>query len=187
MRRSTILIAVVAALVLVGSAGAAGRYLITNIHQIKPSVVKQLRGDRGPQGPQGSPGAAGAKGPTGAAGPAGAQGPKGDRGAQGPPGITGVSVDPADEGFVVQVGTAAASVNDDGSMDSSNAGVTHVTHAGTGVYCIAVATGIEPTYTAATPREDDSDPGAQITVLPGATNCPTDTAEVDTFQVTLHQ
>ncbi|MFL5864094.1 MAG: hypothetical protein ACJ780_25535 [Solirubrobacteraceae bacterium] len=59
-------------------------------------------------------------------------------------------------------------------------------HPSTGVYCIAVATGINPTYAVATLRDDDSAFGAQINVLPAATDCPNENAEVNTFQVILH-
>jgi Collagen triple helix repeat (20 copies) len=179
VRRSTIFIAVLGALVLASSAAAAGRYLITNIHQIKPSVVSQLRGNRGPRGPQGAAGAAGAQGPRGATGAAGAQGP------QGPPGASDEIDMVVDQGFAVQVGTAAASVNDDGSVASSNAGVTAVTHPSTGVYCIAVASGIDPTYAVASPRADDSTNAVEIDVLPDATDCPSGNAEVVTFQMTF--
>ncbi len=55
-------------LALGGSAIAAGHYLITSTGQIKPSVLKKLKGNRGPAGATGAPGAPGA---------AGAQGPQG--------------------------------------------------------------------------------------------------------------
>lgn len=48
-----------------GSAFAAKSYLITSPSQIKPSVIKRLKGKRGPVGPQGPQGPAGAQGPAG--------------------------------------------------------------------------------------------------------------------------
>ncbi len=57
-----------------GSAIAARHYLITSTSQIKPSVLKALRGAAGSTGAAGQTGPAG---PNGSAGPAGPQGPAG--------------------------------------------------------------------------------------------------------------
>ena len=67
-------------------------YLITNIHQIKPSVRTQLKGNGGPRGyvgpqaatGQGLKGDTGPQGPKGETGAHGTQGPKGDTAPQGP-------------------------------------------------------------------------------------------------------
>jgi hypothetical protein len=84
---------VVATLALVfamsGGALAASKFLITSTKQIKPSVLKSLKGKAGAQGqagPQGSPGPAGKEGPPGKTGPAG------KAGEAGAPGVAGRSV-----------------------------------------------------------------------------------------------
>ncbi len=78
-------IALVALFFALGSgAAAANHYLITSTKQIKPSVLKTLKGAKGPTGAQGMTGATGAQGATGATG---AQGTTGATGAQGPGGV----------------------------------------------------------------------------------------------------
>ena len=56
---------------LAGTGLAASKYLITSTKQIKPSVLKSLKGAEGPRGLQGPQGAAGANGANGAPGAAG--------------------------------------------------------------------------------------------------------------------
>ena len=62
-----------------GGALAASHYLITKTSQIKPSVLKKLKGNIGHAGPTGT---------TGATGPGGPQGPAGKEGPQGVSGTT---------------------------------------------------------------------------------------------------
>lgn len=74
---------------LCGTSLAATHYVVTSTKQIKPSVLKQLKGNagsRGPNGPSGPKGELGQKGEPGPKGEPGARGEQGSKGAEGEPG-----------------------------------------------------------------------------------------------------
>jgi hypothetical protein len=96
LRRRANATSVIAVLALVfamsGGAWAANKYLITSTKQIKPSVLKQLKGAvgrTGAAGPAGAPGPQGPAGPAGGAGKEGLPGKEGSAGKEGPPGKEG--------------------------------------------------------------------------------------------------
>ena len=88
------LVAWLALFVALGGTGlATKRYLVTSPNQIKPSVLKQLKGRTGPTGPKGH---AGSSGPKGEAGPKGEVGSKGETGLRGPGATTfATTIEPA--------------------------------------------------------------------------------------------
>jgi len=105
-----------------GTAWAAHHYLITSASQIKPGVLKTLRGAQGQSGTNGAAGVAGAPGANGANGATGAQGTPGsakaytfvDR-------FTPTTLDP-----------------------NRTKGFTALSHPGTGQYCLTPPPGVDP-------------------------------------------
>jgi collagen type I/II/III/V/XI/XXIV/XXVII alpha len=125
-RRPTIsgALAVIALLLAAGgTAYAASSYIITSTHQIKPSVLAQLHGQRGERGYTGKQGKTGANGTNGGttngappaqgvvdnAGPAGAAGAAGQSGAAG---VNGTNGPAGATGATGQVGAAGANGTD---------------------------------------------------------------------------
>jgi hypothetical protein len=112
----TVVAATVGVLLVAGGAAAAGHFIITNVHQIKPSVRAELKGARGPRGFTGPRGAQGLQGPQGVAGAAGS--------------ARAVAVVNPDGSLVTGAGFPR--------------NVTGVSHPGSGVYCVGVSAGIDP-------------------------------------------
>ncbi|MFL5846469.1 MAG: hypothetical protein ACJ762_17425 [Solirubrobacteraceae bacterium] len=83
-----LVVSIIALVVALGGSAFAAGFVITSTKQIKPSVLKQLKGKRGARG---LPGAIGPTGLPGAKGDAGAAGAKGDTGATGSTGAPGVA------------------------------------------------------------------------------------------------
>jgi hypothetical protein len=168
MKRITIFaLSLVALAVLTAGAGAATRFVITNIGQIKPSVRAQLRSHQGPRGFTGPQGAQGLQGVPGAPG---AQGPQGIPGAPGAQGAAGSA-------RAVAVVNANGTLLDGVDFPKGVTGVTHTTKRG--IYCIGLADGIAPGDAIVSLTA----PGAAngVFTVPDSTNCASGAVEVDTF------
>lgn len=152
----TVVAATVGVLLVAGGAAAAGHFIITNVHQIKPSVRAQLKGNQGPRG------FTGAKGASGAQGLQGLQGPQGVAGAAGS-------------------ARAVAVVNSDGSLlvgtsfPKNVSGVSHT--AGSGIYCVGLSGGIDPGDAVVSAAEG----AVGVYTVPASPDCASGAVEVDAF------
>jgi hypothetical protein len=104
-------------------------------HRARVCVV---RGPRGPIGPRGVQGAKGPTGSRGHTGPAGPSGPKGATGAQGPAGAGARAY------AVVNPAAVTAAASTAGLVGGQSSGFLTVRRPATGTYCLAPATGIDP-------------------------------------------
>jgi hypothetical protein len=146
----------IAGILLGGSAIAASQWIITSTSQIKPSVLRALRGHAGRRG---------RTGPRGPQGIQGIQGIQGPQGAQGNPGSA----------------RAVALVNSDGSVPAGARNVTAGSHtSGSGIYCLILASGIYPAYAMATLSERFFG-GYIVSTVRNSSNCASPELEVDTY------
>jgi Collagen triple helix repeat (20 copies) len=120
---------------LTGTSIAATHYTLTSTGQIKPSVLKQLRGARGPTG---TTGASATQGSQGKEGPAGPRGLKGETGTKGEAG----KGEKGEPGAIGEAGTALAyaHVTKSGNIEAANSKNVENVKVETpepGVYCIS--------------------------------------------------